>query len=611
MTQLVFFWIKEFRNLKNANFNFGSKYIFEVVPESKGITSTRNIQYVDDFFLSETGERIVNVSAIVGENASGKSSMLLALDKCMSKNTNLDYAIIYFVDGEYIIDSNYIYVQIGDNIICNTQTSNNTNSIFYSSLIDLSIYPIDNLTTKSIDISSNNLLNSDFISLRGSDKTAYNMVEYHKWQDTQRQIAFVDLLKKQPSLESEINKYIKIPKMVRIYIFNCSCNDETLRVTSNVKLLFKALQEKFEKYPDDIDHPNYDAKPKEFFKIILLEQLANQVRSWFEVEGFTNFYLDQMPIATVEDIKNLRAEDAFLYILNSQKYLDKIPIIELWEEMKYIIENQAILERSNDVGMAKCHFDVTSEVALHISEYYKRYIDAVFTNNVNAHAYSKNAVSSEYKASFIHFDWSELSSGERAFFNLFSRFNHAKTLLEEKKKTNNPILILIDEGEVGFHLQWQKEYIYNLINVLPEIFSFSNGNIPSIQIIFTTHSPVSLSDIPRTNIIYLNNGEVVDIAGKSFAGNIHSIMAHSFFMRNGVMGKFAEKKINNIINTLKRKVVSAKNYESINNIIKLIDEPIIKSELEKLANNHLSERNKLLQEKAKIEEKLRLLDEND
>ena len=111
MTQLVFFWIKEFRNLKNANFNFGSKYIFEVVPESKGITSTRNIQYVDDFFLSETGKRIVNVSAIVGENASGKSSMLLALDKCMSKNTNLDYAIIYFVDGEERAEYHKILIQ--------------------------------------------------------------------------------------------------------------------------------------------------------------------------------------------------------------------------------------------------------------------------------------------------------------------------------------------------------------------------------------------------------------------------------------------------------------------------------------------------------------------
>jgi predicted ATP-dependent endonuclease of OLD family len=90
-----------------------------------------------------------------------------------------------------------------------------------------------------------------------------------------------------------------------------------------------------------------------------------------------------------------------------------------------------------------------------------------------------------------------MSSGEVAFLNLFSRLYHARERLKDEYSS---IYLFIDEGELGFHFQWQKEYLKNLISFVPKIFK--DGT--KIHLIFTTHSPVTLSDVPNHHIVFLN-----------------------------------------------------------------------------------------------------------
>ena len=74
----------------------------------------------------------------------------------------------------------------------------------------------------------------------------------------------------------------------------------------------------------------------------------------------------------------------------------------------------------------------------------------------------------------------------------------------------------------------------------------------NIQIIFVSHSPFSLSDLPNYNIVYLKSGRVLQLEERppySFAANIHNLML-SFFLKDGLVGQFAIKKINALIKLL-------------------------------------------------------------
>ena len=88
LKQLVFFWVEKYRNLENVGVNFGSEFVFQV-QYSHGVIQIEkegNGKYVNDFFLSETDNKVNNISAIIGENGSGKSNLLAALRIALSHN---------------------------------------------------------------------------------------------------------------------------------------------------------------------------------------------------------------------------------------------------------------------------------------------------------------------------------------------------------------------------------------------------------------------------------------------------------------------------------------------------------------------------------------------
>ena len=64
---------------------------------------------------------------------------------------------------------------------------------------------------------------------------------------------------------------------------------------------------------------------------------------------------------------------------------------------------------------------------------------------------------------------------------------------------------------------------------------------------FVTHSPFILSDITRNDILCIENGIQVDLKFQTFGANIHDLLRHPFFMKNGTIGDYAQKIINEII----------------------------------------------------------------
>jgi len=190
-----------------------------------------------------------------------------------------------------------------------------------------------------------------------------------------------------------------------------------------------------------------------------------------------------------------------------------------------------------------------------------------------------------------------LSSGqEKLLYTIVNIYN--KIIEFDKIGFNKNIFIILDEPEIFLHPDWQKQFNKILIDFLK--FKFSDKKF---QLIFTTHSPFLLSDIPKENIIFLKDGKNVsdEVDIDTFGANIHTLLSHGFFMEDGLMGEFARKKINEVIKFLNGKDSEIKSKEEAQNIINMIGEPIIKNQLQKMLDS------KRLDKIDELEEEIRLL----
>lgn len=147
----------------------------------------------------------------------------------------------------------------------------------------------------------------------------------------------------------------------------------------------------------------------------------------------------------------------------------------------------------------------------------------------------------------------QLSSGERQYvFTLSSIVYHLTNLLsvkDENPKYQN-FNIIIDELEICMHPDYQRMFVSKMLNLL-ERLELNKAPL-NLNILFCTHSPFTLSDIPKQNILYLNNGKDVsdDMKQETFGANVNELLAESFFLGNGFMGEFAKKKIVSLVEYL-------------------------------------------------------------
>lgn len=178
----------------------------------------------------------------------------------------------------------------------------------------------------------------------------------------------------------------------------------------------------------------------------------------------------------------------------------------------------------------------------------------------------------------------EISSGERALLNFMSRLYFASRIAEFLPETgfswNESILLLIDEIDLYLHPEWQRQILNDLLNAIQEEFPRNY-----FQIIITSHSPIILSDIPQENSIFVKRNEdgkiVQDKHGiQTFGANIYTLYKDAFFIKDGLaMGSFARGKINSWIEEIKEGRTDA---DDIKKKLELIGEPIIRKRLEKI-----------------------------
>jgi len=649
--ELVYLWVEDYKNIKKQGFNFSPRFRckFKDEYDENGklkddceLIIDKNEDYVSIF------PKNINITAIVGENGSGKSSLfelisLLRLEfeqllmrrniLILFKNNNIFYPII---------DVNYHQFKClpTSQIINHSKFSSyNKESVFASYLFNITMF-----TGALADFTyQNNIV----AHMRESNKydNFYNGLSLNYTNPSEENKILEQSLKYTKIIQqnSDIFDFLGMSFLFDNFCFEIDLN-------SNLAYTFdKEYIDKIEDYTmkfngfdiynigdyyDKFDEnwkikKKYEDKIKEisFYRFASYYYIETLIKAYNHFKRDLKGMIDEQILEYIKELnhfikiiettkkeKNLKSEDTDLlkYITSlslCNKYFDLLKEIlkSYYKHIEKTEKKGLIYELEKELTYYKKKLNIFK----HIKLIYKIFKRNFFLKDYEHEQYtfiSKNRLIQDEKIRKIHkqisknyfinemywssvlrinfingdtpqYNYNVLSSGEKQLFNFM--INFAYTFLNLNKESLEKMLVFLDEIDVGFHPNWQKKLIYYILKLISRIENFRTDINIKFHLIFTTHSPFLLSDIPKDNIVFLKNGKQnnPDI-NQTFGANIHTLLSHGFFMKDGLMGEFAKDKINDVITVLnsKRKV-SKKNQIYYKQLISLIGEPFLKEKL--------------------------------
>ncbi|WDF68701.1 AAA family ATPase [Sphingobacterium oryzagri] len=615
-------------NYQGQLINFGGKYLYNIESSEQDIVLSRNINpsFQDGFFdLSEIKVSLSNVSAIVGQNGVGKSSILNSIRQHFIENPNAlpsCDSILFFEDGEELLYSTSdndvnVFLKDGDHLVqLKGIMKGSIQSIYYSPHFDLRFNPnFDEVDYH--DISLDRYIDIDLIDVpyrdtneRGLD---YPIKQELLFKNSTRQIRFLSspLVAKKNIFEGLIG----FPdhgnaKFVTRGVIN---KEEPRNVPIDFLHPLKHLNVQIEKDLDrwtsirKFDNKNRILNQIEINRFLLQRYMVRDLLSIIIRQmdakndnrssgSFDHNHYDknhgsdslQGLIAFIESCKIPTREGMVVPF-------DVKLIKKLFNKVYHVIDG---INREGDV--TESTFKAAPEDAIAILELQ----NSVMFNLSNYYNQQVAEKSQDYSnlnylvVPFLFYFPAErnLSSGENAMLNFFSKLYDFLTLkLDPKVNPKNRVssyLLLLDEADLGFHPLWKKKYLFILTKTLAYFFK-QYPKLKNIQLIFTTHDPLTLSDLPNNNVIYLRtddgNLRVLNHLDRrpTFAANITDLLADSFFIDTGLVGDFVQHKIDELIEWLNGN--NKDEAEKHKQLIEMIDEPIVRQKLAEMYDEKMNE----------------------
>lgn len=165
------------------------------------------------------------------------------------------------------------------------------------------------------------------------------------------------------------------------------------------------------------------------------------------------------------------------------------------------------------------------------------------------------------------------------------------------------VLLFMDEAETTMHPEWQRKLVSSMI-----WFIENCTHHLAVHIVFASHSPMLLSDIPKSNIQFLFKARAdysVDMMKtdleklkNTFGANIFDLYRLTYFLNEGPVGEFAHNKIKNLLRSiaaLGAKSVGLKvmdenggtddlmNLEEIKMLVKIVGDPLLQNYFQNIA----------------------------
>ena len=649
--EFLYIYIDEKNSVNNIDFNFGGKYKFKYNKAEKKLIVKKNENYINEFF-NKTRNNIKNVTGIIGENGSGKTSILNMLSEIVYYNAIVkaqDYDV-FTVNGilavekdeKLIVFCHDIFVEQGgciedkdqvidkvifygnkypNNILSNNDREevvesnilNDLSCIYFSNIFNTSWSRLTDQNRNFYNISIDGLLgiagkkgfrslSNKVLNVRNEDdilinnKHGLDFISAFKLTQIQKEIEYVikanykdndillpreinimpEYIYGQPS-EYSIRYYNRINISDRSkteeHIYSLLNNDNNYEIAKK-SFLVAILSEYFEEMQRPIDYiEKFIEYEKKYFLTNVVYNLYLEKKGYLK-EYIINILHDYFEIWK-EYIETLRDSRILLkrYEEAHQKYINLInKILDILEKNKnHIGIAEGTFQRVSKEQTLTC-IEKYAYINLDINENYDEILDLIqILKKVNTNQ------------NILNLNWRDISSGEYALIETFSR-------LYDVINNNNmkeSILILIDEGELYLHPEWQRKYF-------SKMFKFFNDEFPQykFQIVFTSNTPVIITDIPKNNLVMLrkerNNNKNISYLdediNESFAANITSLLKNSFFMKSTI-GEFSKIKIEKLVNNLLDKDVNEiVDKEATLILINSIGEPVVRKKVLELYN---------------------------
>ncbi|MDA2178671.1 AAA family ATPase [Bacillus cereus] len=573
--KLVYIWIENLNEKINIDFNLGSNYFFHFEKTTNTLHVKDNNYYIHNLYNNFKDTLLkIDINAIVGENGTGKTTALEAIKDIVSGKFEKDYLIVYEIEGLYTYKAPHKIKINSPKLTFNLPKIGlpKVNSLYYSNVLDTR-YVSNHFNYEKIREHGNYTTN---ILLRKSDDI-YDFFAQELTLQAEFAVFFKD--------ESFASRF-RIPEEIILRINPKHLIPKTLPNTiriplgeitnySFIKLLFK---ENFERKCNGSSYKGFYINYARYILLYYFYSIIDFIKAshpeidllgiYSKLAGALRTIMKSVTIDSrfnFKDFKEIISKHIIDNHQNAKTSLNKFKTLKLLNNLE------------NEVDQL---FNLVFIDSLHTEEarYSIRYLFDQLPNQMI------DTISKWQKMKLGSFEWYSLSSGEYALLSMFSRIFQASKQIE-KKETNNLVLLLIDEGELYFHPQWQKEWVTTLIECLNKVFEKHNI---FIQIILTTHSPFLLSDITTDRVLFLenNNNEInsknhLEDVPHTFGANINYLYTHSFFLKGSLMGDFAKNNINDladeIINSAPEYILN--NNDTIRRRIHLIGEPLLKQKL--------------------------------
>ena len=157
-----------------------------------------------------------------------------------------------------------------------------------------------------------------------------------------------------------------------------------------------------------------------------------------------------------------------------------------------------------------------------------------------------------------------LSSGEMIYVSMWARLYRAFADMRNGKGRHQSAILFMDEAETAMHPRWQRKLVCRILRIWQRMMPADTH----LQVIFGSHSPMLLSDIPKDNVVFLGEKEkIAEMRSiyNTFGANIFDLFRLPFFLKQGPVGEFASMKVNALLaelangeNTLPRDSDNAK-----------------------------------------------------
>lgn len=686
--KLVAAYIKKHKFLFNNEpqvLNFGGKYFYDfryVSDTEITIDRKENLTYLDNFYSKE----IMSISAIVGANGTGKTSLLKIIHKSYQEDTPAIFVyedleldnLKYYIDNRigirdkagHLIEKSKPKINFFENIEYSNFDPASYTELYYSAVYDKNIsefHSILNIETKHSEKTLEEIYNdsilkeviflhnkvSEKIKIIYPDFPDYNNIVIKPKKLYRRDFTkvYIDSNLGNPNKGETLKHTIERDLSVKNFPNPVFLLNGYLQILNgeNVTDILKEVWNLPKYKNEDVNkshliHTSNDlinnieiallsylllndtfaitelAGSFDFNKILNaknFEETLDLYLAKFIIQIDKRFYTDSEEIK-INDYKELIHKCERLYPESSgqngqdnarlrKKITVEINGLKALKDFYNLIkENQLLIENKEESSFLNLSVKnrETQKLLFEIIQAY-----------TNVKKYFSNIPITIKDFIEIEAD-KKLSFGEKSLLNLYATL-YDFTLEENHTRHSMTYLLILDEADLGYHPLWKRKYIDALNKTLPEIFNLlkvdnfdkvrseeASDLKPKIQIIFTTHDPLTLSDLPNSSIVFLKKeadfSRVLKIDDnerptKTFGANISNLLSDSFFIKDGLIGDFAKEKIEEIIIML-NDLLDIKNSDKILDVppeiitaikqrISIIDEPIVQVKLIDMFNS--------------------------